>query len=360
MENLVINTSFWCGRRVLITGHTGFKGSWLSLWLKMLNAQVYGYSTKPPTTPSLYKEANIDEIIDDSYEGDIRDLSKFKEFVDAVNPEVVFHLAAQSLVRESYAAPIETLSTNIIGSANILEACKNTPSIKSIIIVTTDKCYENLDWVWPYRESDKLGGHDPYSASKACAELVSASYKKSFYNDGIVATARAGNVIGGGDWAKDRLIPDIIKSHLAGLVTTIRNPNSIRPWQHVLEPLCGYLVLAQRISLDGKEYAQAWNFGPNNDALIPVSKIIEHIQKNINCKIDIELPATDMHQVHEASTLALDSSLAANKLNWHPTLSITQAISWTTQWYLSHHNKMSALSISEQQINAFMERIQHG
>nr|HPQ35617.1 CDP-glucose 4,6-dehydratase [Tenuifilaceae bacterium] len=258
------------GKRVLITGHTGFKGSWLSLLLYRLGADVYGYTLNPPTNPSLFVEAKIDELIT-SYIGDIRDYSKLVGVISKIQPEIVIHMAAQPLVRESYKNPIETYSTNVMGTVNLLDACRNTKSVKAIVNITTDKCYENKEWHWGYRENDPMGGYDPYSNSKGCSELVTAAFRSSFYNPkdfdnhGVgLASARAGNVIGGGDWAEDRLIPDFIKAISKGERVKIRSPFAIRPWQHVLEPLNGYLTLVEKLLLMGSKFSQGWNFGPDD------------------------------------------------------------------------------------------------
>jgi CDP-glucose 4,6-dehydratase len=292
-------------RRVLITGHTGFKGSWLCLLLHKLGADVYGYALEPPTNPSLFIEANIAELIT-SYIGDIRDLNKLTKLFQKIQPEIVIHMAAQPLVRESYKNPVETYEINVMGTVNILEACRNTPSVKAIVNVTTDKCYENKEWYWGYRENEPIGGYDPYSNSKGCSELVTSAYRNSYFNPNeyvnhgvAIATARAGNVIGGGDWADDRLIPDFIRAISKGEKVKIRNPNAIRPWQHVLEPLSGYLILAEKLFTQGAPYAQAWNFGPDdNDAQNVewiISKICAFWGENANFEIE------SYSQLHEAN-----------------------------------------------------------
>lgn len=274
-------SGLWRGKRVFVTGHTGFKGSWLSLWLQSLGAEITGYALKPPTTPSLFEEARVAEGMK-SIEGDIRDFVFFKSSIEAAQPEIIIHMAAQSLVRYSYEHPVETYATNVMGTVHMLEAVRTTPSIRAVVNITTDKCYENREWIWGYREDDPMGGYDPYSNSKGCAELVSAAYRSSFFNDkdydnhGVaVATVRAGNVIGGGDWAEDRLLPDILSGFEQGKVVTIRNPHAIRPWQHVMEPLRGYLTLAERLFESGTVFAQGWNFGPNEDGAKPVGWIVD-------------------------------------------------------------------------------------
>ena len=266
----MIEREFWNGRRVFITGHTGFKGSWLSLWLQGLRAEILGYSLQPPTDPNLFELANVAEKMT-SVVGDVRDLSSLQQAMTEFQPEIVIHMAAQPLVRRSYQDPVETYTTNVIGTVHLLEAVRQVDSVKAVVDITSDKCYDNREWHWGYRETDSLGGYDPYSSSKACAEAVAASYRSSFFNidryseHGVaLATVRAGNVIGGGDWAPDRLVPDILKALLKNESVLIRNPYATRPWQHVLEPLNGYLMLAERLCKDGVNYAEAWNFGPDS------------------------------------------------------------------------------------------------
>lgn len=328
----------YSGRRVLITGHTGFKGSWLALWLDQLGANVIGYSLDPPTSPSHFQllDIKINSII-----GNILDGQKLEKAIRKHNPEIVFHLAAQPIVRESYNSPIETFQTNVIGTANVFEACRLSKSVKAIINVTSDKCYENKEWIWGYRENDPMGGHDPYSASKGCSELVTTSYRNSFFNvsdkeNGILlASARAGNVIGGGDWAKDRLIPDIIKAANEGKDVSIRSPNAVRPWQHVLEPLSGYLLLGQNLLEGKKNYAEAWNFGPSEKDNISVGKVVGEMAKNwkkIKYKVKIEKNAP-----HEAGLLMLDCSKAYNLLGWHGIWETPETITHTTKWYKDYY-----------------------
>ncbi|WP_313617851.1 CDP-glucose 4,6-dehydratase, partial [Rhizobium sp.] len=282
MEDLGVNISFWRGKRVLLTGHTGFKGSWLSLWLQNLGAHVTGFALPPPTSPSLFEATGVADGMT-SLIGDIRDLEALKNAVRTADPEIVIHMAAQPLVRYSYVNPVETFSTNVMGVVNLLEAVRESQKIRAVVNVTTDKCYENREWPWGYRENEPMGGYDPYSSSKACAELVTAAYRRSYFttpSNGhrvAVATARAGNVIGGGDWAKDRLIPDIVYAFSQGVPASIRNPQAIRPWQHVLESLRGYLILAENLFEHGDEFAEAWNFGPNDDDAKPVSWITERM-----------------------------------------------------------------------------------
>ena len=286
MSHSNVNSIFWEKKRVLITGHTGFKGSWLSLWLTSMGAEVVGYALPPTTLPSLFETLNINSLIKTSAYSDIRDLFAIKKVMAEFSPQIVIHMAAQPLVRLSYSHPVETYETNVIGTANLLEAVRSVGGVKAVISVTTDKCYENREWVWPYRESEAMGGHDPYSSSKGCAELVVAAYRSSYFNPfeykqhGVgIATARAGNVIGGGDWSKDRLIPDILNAINLGTSVQLRNPNAIRPWQHVLEPLHGYLTLAEKLYDDGQNFSDAWNFGPEQADCVSVldiaNKLIE-------------------------------------------------------------------------------------
>ncbi len=349
---MVINRSFWQGKRVLLTGHTGFKGSWLALWLQQLGAEVTGVSLPAPTDPGLFKVANVEEGITSIY-GDIRELATLKRTFLAVNPDVVIHLAAQSLVRYSYQKPIETYQTNVMGSLHVLEAVRDCKNVRAVVMVTTDKCYENKEWIWPYRENDPMGGHDPYSSSKGCAELLVASYRKSFFankNSAAIATARAGNVIAGGDWASDRLIPDIIKAFQNQQTVRIRNPNSIRPWQHVLEPLSGYLILAEKLYTHGHEFAGPWNFGPKTEDMQPVQRIVTMIAKYFT---DAQWQQDDSENVHESHCLKLDSSKAADKLAWQPTWCLQQSIQKTVEWYRAEQQGMNMRKFCQEQIKAF-------
>jgi CDP-glucose 4,6-dehydratase len=349
-----ISRDFWKNKRVLITGHTGFKGAWLSILLAGLGAEVTGFASDIPTSPSLYELANVKELLDD-YRNDIRDLSKVKEVVEHCQPEIVFHLAAQSLVRPSYQNPVETFSTNVMGTANLLEALRLSDSARVCINVTTDKCYENKEWHWGYREQDSLGGHDPYSSSKACSEIVTAAYRKSFFfenNSMGLATARAGNVIGGGDWAQDRLIPDIFNGWLNHKRIIIRNPGSIRPWQHVLEALHGYLVLAERLYDDPQQFSEAWNFGPYDNDVQSVGWIANHI-KDVLKDIEFEFGSGD--QLHEASFLKLDCSQARAKLGWNPCHDLTSAIDLVAEWYQAFRLKEDMLKITQKQIKKYLE-----
>lgn len=317
-----MNDLFWKNKKVLVTGHTGFKGSWLSLWLDKLGATVHGYSLAPSTNPSLYEVAKLKECVQSTI-NDIRDRSALTKCVQDFQPDIVFHLAAQPIVRESYVDPLATLETNVMGTAHLLEAVRSCSCVKAVVVVTSDKCYLNREWQWGYREDEALGGHDPYSASKACTELVTQSWRQSFFeksadapgsNYCAVATARAGNVIGGGDWSKDRLIPDILESLGKGEPVVLRNPDAIRPWQHVLEPLAGYLLLAEKLYTEGEPWAQAWNFGPHDSDTQTVSWIVEQLIKEGNGKGNWNPDANQ--NPHEAQLLKLDSSKARQELGW--------------------------------------------
>lgn len=357
LEGVVVNPSFWNGKRVLLTGHTGFKGSWLSLWLQSMGAQVVGFALAPPTSPSLFEVADVGRGMT-SILGDIRDLDKLQAVFAEHRPEIVIHMAAQSLVRYSYQNPVETYATNVMGTVHLLEAVRNTPSVKAVVNITTDKCYENREWVWGYRESEPMGGYDPYSNSKGCAELVSASYRSSFFNasshavHGVaLATVRAGNVIGGGDWAQDRLIPDILSAFEQGTLVHIRNPHAIRPWQHVLEPLRGYLTLAERLFEQGSNYAEGWNFGPNDEDAKPVGWIVEQLAalwgKDAHWQID-----TGDHP-HEATYLKLDISKARSRLDWHPALRLNDALKLIIDWAKQRQTGADMRALTLAQIHSY-------
>lgn len=337
----MVNETFWRGRRVLVTGHTGFKGSWLSEWLLVLGAHPIGYALAPPTEPALFDHLCLRERIDHN-EGDIRDLARLREVIERARPEIIFHLAAQPLVRRSYAAPLETLAVNVLGTANVLEVCRSLPSVRAVVSVTSDKCYQQREWGSGHRETDQLGGDDPYSSSKACAELVTHSYRHSFFatraaNQGTVsiASVRAGNVIGGGDWAMDRLVPDAIRAFERACPVAIRYPEFVRPWQHVLEPLHGYLRLAMALCGDnGRRFAKAWNFGPAVSDAKSVRWVVERL-----CEL-WPTPATWMidpvEHTPESRYLALDSGQARAELGWGPLLTIDQVLGMTVEWYRSH------------------------
>jgi CDP-glucose 4,6-dehydratase len=354
---------FYNGKRILITGHAGFKGSWLSNILINWGAEIIGYSLEPNTSPNLFETLELKSKII-NYFNDIRDIKKLKEVIYKEKPEIIFHMAAQPLVRNSYDDPIYTYQTNIIGTANILEAVKESKSVKSVIIITTDKVYENIEKETGYVEDDRLGGYDPYSTSKACAELITGSYVKSFFNPKdylkkhnlLVSSVRAGNVIGGGDWSKDRLIPDIIKGIFEKEEDIIiRNPNAIRPWQHVLEPLTGYLILARKL-YDGEiKFVGAWNFAPEEENFITVEELIKNginILEKGNYKINTS------SEKHETMVLKLDATKAKNNLNWKPSLNVSKTLKITFDWYKEfYNNKDDIINYTNKQINDFMERL---
>ena len=347
----MINPSFWKGKRVFVTGHTGFKGGWICLWLKHLEAEVIGYSLEPATAPSLFEVADVGEGMQ-SIIGDIRDHAKLSKTILESKPDVVIHMAAQPLVRYSYAQPAETYEVNVMGTVYLLEGVRATPSVKAVVNVTTDKCYENREWIWGYRENEAMGGSDPYSSSKGCAELVTSAYRQSFFEPaGIaLATARAGNVIGGGDWAADRLIPDFLRAMDAGETLNIRSPQAVRPWQHVLEPLSGYLMLAEQLYSNGASFAEGWNFGPSDDDSRTVSWIIERMaemRKDINWQCD-EAP-----QLHEANLLKLDSSKARRQLNWQPVWRLQTALQKTLEWHEAWRNSEDMRAVSLAQIDDY-------
>jgi len=345
---------FYKGKRVLITGHSGFKGAWLCLWLKKLGAEVYGYSIDAPTTPSLFHLANITDGMT-SIKGDIQDIALLKQTIQDFEPEIVIHMAAQALVRRSFVDPVYTYSTNVMGTVHLLDAVRQTKRVRAVVNVTSDKCYENHEWVWGYRENDPMGGYDPYSSSKGCSELVTSAYSRSFFNPNeyknhgvALASARAGNVIGGGDFAEERLIPDMVRAFMKGESVHIRSPHAIRPWQHVLEPLSGYLILAQRLYIDGPLYAEGWNFGPYENSALEVGRVVEIFSnfwgEGAHWSVD------DGIHLHEAGLLKLDCSKARSRLGWKPRLDANQALDWTAQWYKvfrDNHDGIKALSLSQ-------------
>jgi CDP-glucose 4,6-dehydratase len=354
VENLV---NVWRGRRVFLTGHTGFKGGWLALWLAKLGAQVRGYALDPATEPNLFTVANVASVVED-IRGDLLDRPRIERSLQEFAPEVVFHLAAQPLVRRSYADPVGTYATNVLGTVHVLEAVRKTPSVQAVVCVTTDKCYENREWVWPYRETDPLGGHDPYSSSKACAEMVSAAYRNSFFtvqrpgeHQVALATARAGNVIGGGDWSEDRLIPDLIRGFQSGTPVRIRRPNAVRPWQHVLEPARGYMILAERLLAGDLQAASAFNFGPDDQDVWPVERIADHLASAWGPEAGWIRDADP--GVHEAGLLRLDSSKARKELEWRPQLSTETGLNWTVQWYGSWQARRNMYAETLTQIECY-------
>ena len=341
----------WQNRRVLVTGHTGFKGGWLSLWLAARGARVHGFALDPPTTPSFHQACGVAGVVADDRRGDLSDRSALDDCLTAARPEVVFHLAAQPLVRHSYREPLETFDANVMGTARLLEAARRCDAVRAVVVVTTDKVYDNREWDWAYRETEPLGGADPYSASKACAELVCESYRRSFLAAGGIrlATARAGNVIGGGDWAADRLVPDFLRAVTAGEPLAIRAPRSVRPWQHVLEPLAGYLLLAERL-LESDRFAEAWNFGPCEDDARQVGDVVDEL-----CRL---VPGARWHRdgadhPHEAGMLRLDSTKARQRLGWRPRWGLEEALARTIDWHRAWQGGADMAAVSLAQIEAF-------
>ncbi len=327
-----MNPGFWRRKRVFLTGHTGFKGGWLSLWLAELGAEVHGYALAPPTDPNFFSVTGLDRRLVSSTIADIRDAAALERAMGAAQPDIVVHLAAQPLVRHSYAEPVETYTVNVIGTVNLLEAVRRTPGVKAVVNVTTDKCYENREWIWPYRENEALGGYDPYSSSKACAELATSAWRRSFLDAaGVrVASARAGNVIGGGDWAADRLVPDFLRALDAGRTLMVRSPHAMRPWQHVLEPLSGYIKLAERLCSAGGDFAEAWNFGPDEADARPVQWIVETLCGRVT---GATWERDVAPQPHEAHTLRLDSAKARARLAWRPRWNLQRALEATLDWH---------------------------
>jgi len=347
-----INSEFWCGKRVLITGHTGFKGSWLSLWLQSMGVELRGIALPPTASPALFNLGRVAQGMDHQV-ADIRDYDRVLALVTAFKPEILIHMAAQPLVRLSYQQPIETYATNVMGTVHVLEAARRSGSVRAVVNITTDKCYENKEWDWGYREDDPMGGYDPYSNSKGCSELVSSAYRKSFLEaEGIqIATARAGNVIGGGDWAPDRLVPDTLLALEKGQPVQIRNPNAIRPWQHVLEPLSGYLLLAERLYQHDKTYAESWNFGPRDEDAQPVHWIVDHLCKMWGQEASWVLQPGN--HPHEASYLKLDISKAKNRLSWSPNLNLKEALNYVVEWHLGYKNGKDVRELTCSQIDSY-------
>lgn len=354
----MIDKNFWHGKRVFVTGHTGFKGSWLSLWLTEMGAVVKGYSLDAPTDPSLFEIMQLSQHMESEI-GDIRDFASLHNSIAEFKPEIIFHLAAQSLVRLSYEQPIETYSTNVMGTVHLLEAVRLIGGIKSVVNITSDKCYENREWVWGYRENEAMGGYDPYSNSKGCAELVASSFRRSFFNPadytqhGVgLASVRAGNVIGGGDWAKDRLIPDILRSFECNQQVVIRNPHSIRPWQHVLEPLSGYLVVAQKLFSEGDKFSEGWNFGPRDEDARSVEFIVDKMVAlwgdNASWLLDGE------NHPHEAHYLKLDCSKANLQLGWHPRWGLVETLGRIVKWHRAWIDGEDMLACSKREIHDYM------
>ena len=352
MTDAFVDPAFWRGKRVLLTGHTGFKGGWLSLWLQQLGAEVQGLALAPPVGPNLFEAARVGEGMAHAL-GDIRDLAFVRQTMAAFRPEIVIHMAAQSLVRTSYAQPVETYATNVMGTVHLLEAVRQTPGVRVVVNVTTDKCYENKEWAWGYREDEPMGGHDPYSSSKGCAELVSSAYRCSFFQQGgpALATARAGNVIGGGDWAAERLVPDVLRAFEKNEPVVIRNPSSTRPWQHVLEPLSGYLVLAQRLWTEGAAFAESWNLGPRDEDERPVQWIVERLVQQWGG--DARWQVDGSQHPHEATYLKLDVSKARTRLGWQPRWRLAEALEHIVTWHRGWLTGEDARALCLRQIDQY-------
>ncbi|MEN6414748.1 MAG: CDP-glucose 4,6-dehydratase [Veillonellales bacterium] len=358
----MISKEFWQDKKVFITGHTGFKGSWLCLWLYSLGAKVTGYALQPPTTPSLFELCKIEGLVSHII-GDVRDAEALNNAMNKVQPEIVIHMAAQPLVRDSYKIPAETYTINVMGTVHLFEAVRQCKSVKAVVNVTTDKCYENKEWLWGYRENEPMGGYDPYSNSKACSELVTASYRNSFFHPSkyaehgvAIASARAGNVIGGGDWAADRLIPDCINSLLYNKRIYIRSPQAIRPWQHVLEPLSGYLMLAQKLYEEGIPFAEGWNFGPNDSDSKPVEWIVQKMCEQWGGNASYEIDTSP--QPHEASYLKLDCSKARMRLAWEPRWNLEQALSKIIEWVSAYRENQNMRDVCLQQIKQYVNEVE--
>lgn len=362
MVREMISKEFWQDKKVFITGHTGFKGSWLCLWLYSLGAKVTGYALQPPTTPSLFELCKIEGLVSHII-GDVRDAEALNNAMNKVQPEIVIHMAAQPLVRDSYKIPAETYTINVMGTVHLFEAVRQCKSVKAVVNVTTDKCYENKEWLWGYRENEPMGGYDPYSNSKACSELVTASYRNSFFHPSkyaehgvAIASARAGNVIGGGDWAADRLIPDCINSLLYNKRIYIRSPQAIRPWQHVLEPLSGYLMLAQKLYEEGIPFAEGWNFGPNDSDSKPVEWIVQKMCEQWGGNASYEIDTSP--QPHEASYLKLDCSKARMRLAWEPRWNLEQALSKIIEWVSAYRENQNMRDVCLQQIKQYVNEVE--
>lgn len=347
-----LQTAFWAGKRVFLTGHTGFKGAWLACWLSQLGATVRGYALPPSTDPSLYTLLGLDQLIESEI-ADIRDATRVLASMATFKPDIVLHLAAQALVHEGYEQPVETFATNTMGLINIFEAARKVDSVRVIVNVTSDKCYENREWPWAYREDEAMGGSDPYSASKGCAELITSSWRRSFFSKAgkHIGSGRAGNVIGGGDWSRDRLVPDCIKAFGRGEPVLIRSPKATRPWQHVLEPLSGYLVLAERLWNDGAAFADGWNFGPNENDAIPVDEVVTAL-----ARLWGEGSSWDVDKItfnKEAMLLRVDASKARARLKWRPRLRVQVALEWTVAWAKALSAGEDAHTITVKQIKSY-------
>ena len=358
-NSAAIDSSFWNGKSIFLTGHTGFKGGWLSLWLSSMGAKVTGYALAPNTQPNFFEVARVGGVLEHSLIGDIRDLEKLQKAMIDARPEIVIHMAAQPLVRYSYANPVETYATNVMGTVHLLESIRHLDCVRAAVIVTTDKCYENKEWPWGYRENESMGGHDPYSNSKGCAELVTAAYRQSYFLPEKfnvhrlgIASARAGNVIGGGDWSEDRLIPDAIKAFEANETLKIRNPLATRPWQHVLEPLSGYLILAQSLYEHGARFDGGWNFGPREEDARAVQEVVDLLIKNWQGIANWQQDERD--QPHEAHALKLDCSKARQYLNWAPRWSLERAILSIAEWQQTYKDQKNMHDFSLRQISTYL------
>jgi CDP-glucose 4,6-dehydratase len=354
LEAVAMNEAFWRGKRVLVTGHTGFKGGWLTIWLRLMGAEVIGFALPPTGSINLYSLARVADGISSVFD-DIRDYAALERVMQDTAPDIVLHLAAQSLVRPSYVDPLTTLSTNVMGTANVLQAARQAPSVRVALVITSDKCYENREWLWAYRENEPMGGADPYSASKGCAEIVTNVFRTAFgvQSGCAIGSARAGNVIGGGDWSIDRLIPDAMRAFIAHQTLEIRNPSAVRPWQHVLEPLCGYLRLAELMWERPADFAQAWNFGPGPDSEVPVAEIITQLATLWGGDASW-VSRHDPAAVHEAQYLRLDISKSRQYLNWIPRWSLAESLSATVAWYRAYERKEELRAVTEAQISRYM------
>jgi CDP-glucose 4,6-dehydratase len=359
-----INKEFWHGKRVFITGHTGFKGSWLATWLRRMGADVTGYSLPPPTAPSMYAEARVGDGIR-SIEGDVRDLPNLEACMSRYSPEIVIHLAAQAMVKTGYSDPLTTYTSNVVGTLHMLESVRKVPSVRVVVTITSDKCYDNQEWIWGYRENDRMGGHDPYSSSKGCAELLISAYRDSYFppariaDHGVaLASTRAGNVIGGGDWSADRLVPDVMRAIMKREPVQIRRPAAIRPWQFVLEPLRGYLDLAERLWHQGEEFAEGWNFGPDPEQIQPVQWIVEHLAEKWGEGASWSLDQA-IHP-HEDHFLRLDCTKAKTLLGWRPALALETALDWIVEWYRASTTGDDVRELTEEQIARYEKLFETG
>jgi CDP-glucose 4,6-dehydratase len=351
------NPTFWRNKRVFLTGHTGFKGGWLAAWLRALDARVAGYGLAPETSPSFFESCRVAGIVESTF-ADVRDAERLTRALSDFHPEIVFHLAAQPIVRRSYRQPVETVATNIMGTTHLLEAARHAPSVRAVVVVTSDKCYHNRGWLWGYREDEPMGGRDPYSASKGCAELISAAYQHSFFRDtrATVATARAGNVIGGGDWSEDRIVPDAVRALAAGRPIHVRSPRAVRPWQHVLEPVSGYLLLAEKVYDGQRRFEGGWNFGPGESSALPVSNLSDLLVGAWGNGARWEA-APQAEAPHEETYLKLDSSKARHLLGWRPALNIQEAVEWTVAWYRQAVRGEPMYDFTARQIACYQERL---